>query len=113
MRHVTEEEIASELKISVEEVYSTTNEHFFANLLSIDEQSSYSDEQNGQPFFIKDNKVELPDEKLVKQEMVKELTDLISRLTEKEQLVISLFYKEEMTLTEIGQIMGLSTSRIS
>ena len=42
MRHVTEEEIASELKISVEEVYTTMNEHFFANLLSIDEQSSYS-----------------------------------------------------------------------
>ena len=113
MRHVTEEEIASELKISVEEVYTTTNEHFFANLLSIDEQSSYSDEKNGQPFFIKDNKVELPDEKLVKQEIVKELTELISRLSDKEQLVISLFYKEEMTLTEIGQIMGLSTSRIS
>ena len=113
MRHVTEEEIASELKISVEEVYTTTNEHFFANLVSIDEQSSYSDEKNGHPFFIKDNKVELPDEKLVKQEMVKELTELISRLSDKEQLVISLFYKEEMTLTEIGQIMGLSTSRIS
>ena len=113
MRHVTEEEIASELKISVEEVYTTTNEHFFANLLSIDEQSSYSDEKNGHPFFIKDNKVELPDEKLVKQEIVKELTELISRLSDKEQLVISLFYKEEMTLTEIGQIMGLSTSRIS
>ena len=49
----------------------------------------------------------------LKQEMVKELTELISRLSDKEQLVISLFYKEEMTLTEIGQIMGLSTSRIS
>ena len=44
-------------------VYTTMNEHFFANLLSIDEQSSYSDENNGQPFFIKDDKVELPDEK--------------------------------------------------
>ena len=51
MRHVTEEEIASELKISVEEVYTTINEHFFANLLSIDEQSSYSDEKNGQSVF--------------------------------------------------------------
>ena len=35
-----QEEIASELKISVEEVYTTMNEHFFANLLSIDEQSN-------------------------------------------------------------------------
>lgn len=113
MRHVTVEEIASELKISVDEVYSTANEQFFANLLSIDEQSPKSDEQNGYHFVIKDDKVEQPEKKLIKREIVKELTDLISSLSEKEQLVLSLFYKDEMTLTEIGQIMGLSTSRIS
>ena len=32
---------------------------------------------------------------------------------EKEQLVVDLFYKEELTLTEIGEVLGLSTSRIS
>ncbi len=31
----------------------------------------------------------------------------------KEQLVVSLFYKEELTFTEIAQLLGLSTSRIS
>jgi RNA polymerase sigma factor for flagellar operon FliA len=45
--------------------------------------------------------------------MLKEMASVISHLNEKEQLVLSLFYREELTLTEIGQVMGLSTSRIS
>lgn len=45
--------------------------------------------------------------------MLLELAELISQLNEKEQIVLSLFYKDELTLTEIGQVMGLSTSRIS
>ena len=63
------------------------NEHFFANLLSIDEQSSYSMmKRTDNRFSIKDNKVELPDEKLVKQEMVKEITELISNFLIKSNL---------------------------
>jgi RNA polymerase sigma factor for flagellar operon FliA len=45
--------------------------------------------------------------------MHEKLAEVIQQLNEKEQLVISLFYKEELTFTEIGKIMGLSTSRIS
>lgn len=45
--------------------------------------------------------------------MINQLISVIQQLNEKEQLIISLFYKEELTLTEIGQVMGLSTSRIS
>src|SRR5690606_34830877 len=40
MRTITAKEIADELNITEEEVYTTMNEHFFANILSIDEQPS-------------------------------------------------------------------------
>jgi RNA polymerase sigma factor FliA len=62
---------------------------------------------------IKDDKNLLPDEKILKEELFTQLKEKIECLLENEQLVISLFYKEELTLTEIGQVMGLSTSRIS
>ncbi|XTP52895.1 FliA/WhiG family RNA polymerase sigma factor [Niallia sp. Krafla_26] len=113
MRHVTEEDIARELNISVDEVYTIMNEQFFAHVLSIDDQSDETDEKTGQKYLIKDKNIEQPEEEMIKHEIVKEMIDQISKLSEKEQLVISLFYQEEMTLTEIGQIMGLSTSRIS
>jgi RNA polymerase sigma factor FliA len=113
MRHVSEEEIANELKIPVEEVYTTINEQFFANVLSIDDQQGKKDDKEDHSFSIKDKKMVQPEELTVKKEAIKEMTEVISNLSEKEQLVISLFYYEELTLTEIGHIMGLSTSRIS
>jgi RNA polymerase sigma factor FliA len=113
LRQVTEEEIAHELNISVEAVYTMINEQFFANVLSIDEQPTETDNKIGQSFVIKDERGEQPEEKLLKNEVIEEMALIISKLNQKEQLVISLFYHEELTLTEIGQIMGLSTSRIS
>lgn len=113
MRNVTAKDVANELNISEEEVFTTMNEHFFSNLLSIDENVHEQEDKDGQTFAIKDPKAEIPEEKVIKDELIEELTEKISSLGEKEQLVLSLFYKEELTLTEIGQVMNLSTSRIS
>lgn len=113
MRHVTEEDIARELNLSSDEVYTIMNEQFFSHFLSIDEQSDEADDKPGQPYMIKDKKGIQPEDELIKREVIQEMTELISKLSEKEQLVMSLFYQEELTLTEIGHIMGLSTSRIS
>jgi RNA polymerase sigma factor for flagellar operon FliA len=96
-----------------EEVYSVMNEHFYANVLSIDEQPGDSEDKEGGSYAIKDDKAVIPEEKVLKNEILEEMAERISQLNEKEQLVISLFYKEELTLTEIGEVMGLSTSRIS
>ncbi|MCM3214722.1 FliA/WhiG family RNA polymerase sigma factor [Niallia taxi] len=113
MRNVTVQEIADDLDLSTDEVYSTMNEHFFANVLSIDEQLNESDEKEGPTFAIRDDKTEIPEEKVMKDELIQEMASMIETLNDKEQLVLSLFYKEELTLTEIGQVMNLSTSRIS
>ncbi|WP_141433440.1 FliA/WhiG family RNA polymerase sigma factor [Bacillus sp. 03113] len=107
-------EIAQELDMSENEVYNTMNEYFFAHILSIDEQPIDGENNyEGHSFLIKDMNTDLPEEQLVKNEMIDELAEEIASLNKNEQLVVSLFYKEELTLTEIGQVMGLSTSRIS
>lgn len=113
MRNVTVQEIAMELNLSEEEVYSTMNEHFFANVLSIDEQLNESEEKESSSYTIKDDKTDIPENKIIKDELIQEMANMIETLNDKEKLVISLFYKEELTLTEIGQVMNLSTSRIS
>lgn len=113
MRNITAQEVAEELELPVDEVYSTMNEHFFANVLSIDEQMNESDDKESQSFSIRDDKTLIPEEKVLKDELVQEMSVKIQELNDKEQLVISLFYKEELTLTEIGSVMNLSTSRIS
>lgn len=112
MRNVTSKEIAQELNMSEDDVHNTMNEHFFANVLSIDEQPD-GEEKEGAGFSLRDERAEIPEEKIMKNELISELSLMISHLNDKEQLVLSLFYQEELTLTEIGQVMDLSTSRIS
>ncbi|MBS4198980.1 FliA/WhiG family RNA polymerase sigma factor [Bacillus sp. FJAT-49732] len=112
MRHVSIEEIASESGFSVEEVYRTLNEHFYASVLSMDEQI-YDQDDESHSHNIQDEETLTPEEQLVKNEWLHDLEMALSELNEKEQLVLSLFYKEELTFTEIGEILQLSTSRIS
>lgn len=106
-------EIAHELGMTEDEVYTTINEQFFANILSMDEHPLDADDHDNHFFTLKDKKAEIPEEVIVKQELLEELAATIEGLSEKEQLIISLFYQEELTLTEIGKILNLSTSRIS
>lgn len=113
MRNVSPAEIAEELHISEDDVYTAMNENFFANILSIDEHPQDQDDKEGTKYYIKDNHAEIPENHVLQEELYEELSQIIAKLNEKEQLVLQLFYKEELTLTEIGQVMGLSTSRIS
>jgi RNA polymerase sigma factor for flagellar operon FliA len=89
------------------------NEGFFANILSMDEYMKESEDKEQQTYSIRDDKAVLPEEELLKEEMYENLAKVIENLNEKEQLVVSLFYKEDLTFTEIGHVMSLSTSRIS
>ena len=112
MRHATPEELAEHMDISVEDVYQTVQEHFFSNVLSINEQQD-REESEGKAFVIRDDTTRTPEQEIVKSELLEDLAVNIQKLNEKEQLVLSLFYTEEMTLTEIGEMLELSTSRIS
>jgi RNA polymerase sigma factor for flagellar operon FliA len=113
MGQVSISEIAEELTMTDDEVYTTMNEQFFANILSMDEMPLDSDEKENHLSTLKDKKAEIPEEVVAKQELIDELAASIEELSEKEQLIISLFYHEELTLTEIGKVLNLSTSRIS
>ncbi|SET41002.1 RNA polymerase sigma factor for flagellar operon FliA [Salinibacillus kushneri] len=109
------EEIADRMGISSQEVLSTLKDSLYANTLSLEEKSNDEDNQSseGIGYMIPDEKVSLPEDQMIDQEKVSELADAIQHLNEKEQMVVSLFYQEELTLTEIGEVLELSTSRIS
>lgn len=112
-RHVSAEEVAAELEIPINEVYQTMQEHLVSNVLSIDEQLQDFDDSEGKSFVIRDEVTKTPEQVAVQLELLKDLAENIKKLNEKEQLVLSMFYTDELTLTEIGEALGLSTSRIS
>lgn len=112
MRHATPEELAEHMNLPIEEIYQMVHEHFFSNVLSINEQQD-QEEQEGIAFVIRDDDTRTPEQEILHIELLGDLAQNIEKLNEKEQLVLSLFYTEEMTLTEIGEMLELSTSRIS
>lgn len=114
-RPATAKEIADELGLSIGEVEETVKDSLFANVLSMEEKpkDGSEDHKEGIGYSIPDDHTLTPSESLIQSENHHELATQIEELNDKEQMVISLFYKEELTLTEIGQIMELTTSRIS
>ncbi|WP_318615395.1 FliA/WhiG family RNA polymerase sigma factor [Sporosarcina sp. YIM B06819] len=113
LRHATPEEIAEHMGMSVDDVYQTVHEHYFSNVLSIDEKINDDDDEGQKSFVIKDQASRTPEQRTMMNELIGDLSIKIKELNKNEQLVLSLFYTEEMTLTEIGEILSLSTSRIS
>ncbi|WP_216827965.1 FliA/WhiG family RNA polymerase sigma factor [Alkalihalobacterium elongatum] len=112
-RYVNASEVADELGSTEEEITHIMSESFYANMLSIDEKTNDLDREETYKSTIEDKRALTPEESVIADATKKELARVIQNLNEKEQLVISLFYFEELTLTEIGQVLELSTSRIS
>ena len=54
-----------------------------------------------------------PAEAFDQAEVRETLADAISRLPEREKIVITLYYYEELTLREIGEALGVTESRVS
>ena len=54
-----------------------------------------------------------PQSSLAQTEMREALADAIARLPEREKLVVTLYYYEELTLREIGEVLGVTESRVS
>ncbi|WP_255304676.1 FliA/WhiG family RNA polymerase sigma factor [Sporolactobacillus terrae] len=111
MRSATLEEVAKLCKMTVNEVSQVVSESLFSNLLSLDDGGSDNGESGANA--IEDTRSDSPEEHVLEEERHAQLAKEIDKLNEKERLVVSLFYYEELTLTEIGQVLNLSTSRIS
>lgn len=113
-RNPTSEEVAAALKISVDEYFQMLEEIHILSFVSLDD--SWEDE-DGSPFglldILEDTGIENPQSQLMARQMLESLAESIETLPEKERLVITLYYYEELNLKEIGAVLELSESRIS
>ncbi|HLR42407.1 MAG TPA: FliA/WhiG family RNA polymerase sigma factor [Pseudogracilibacillus sp.] len=114
-RTPTASEIAIALDMEREEVESIINHALFSNVISVDQaiKNTESDDNMTISDTIIDEDLMEPEQELVHNELKERLVESIQKLNKNEQLVINLFYVEELSLTEIGEILELTTSRIS
>ncbi len=110
-REPNDKELALELGVSDEEAKDLIKKASVSSLISLDE---YTEANNGK-VNIKDdaNKGFSPENELGKKEMKLMLVDALNTLTEKEKIVINLYYFDELTLKEISKVLEVSESRIS
>ncbi len=115
MRTPSSQEIAEVIGTDPAEVENIVVNTLAANILSIDTsyKTQEADETDNLAHMIVDDQSVTPDQSVLESEQKQELINNIKQLNDNEQLVISLFYHEELTLTEIGHVLNLTTSRIS
>jgi RNA polymerase sigma factor for flagellar operon FliA len=108
-------ELAKSLKISTTELFSALDDVASTTMLSLDELI-YKEEDNRQVprvETVEDLGTESALGDMEKEELKGYLTQAISHLSEQERLVVALYYYEELTLKEIGEVMQISESRVS
>ncbi len=109
-RPATDEEIARELEISLDELDDWQNQTKVSNLISLDDYM----EQGETKVEIASSEDYVQPEKVVEQQALKQiLLDALEMLTEKEKKVIVFYYYEELTLKEISSILEVTESRVS
>ena len=107
-------DVAEELDIDLEQYYKMLSDIHGAALLSLDDyiRSNIGSDSSSSTFNDGMKSDDSPSEDLIRSELKEVLAEAVRKLTEKEQLVISLYYYDELTLKEIGKVMELTESRI-
>ena len=114
-RAPTDEEIAEKLGITTEELDDSLTDISRSSIAALDELwtvSSGSGDQVSLIDTIEDTSGPQPSQALDQTEMREALGESIAHLPEREKLVITLYYYEELTLREIGEVLGVTESRV-
>lgn len=110
-RDAEDSEVASLLGMSQEEYHGILQDSAGCKLFSFEELAEKS--ESGIEVFDSESEGSTPLEGLERDSFQKQLAQAIQTLPEREQLVLSLYYDEELNLKEIGAVLGVSESRVS
>ena len=114
-RTPTEPEVAEELGISLEDLHTIFSQVSFVNVIALDELLNVGGERGDKLSLVdtlEDTKAEDPVQAFETEETKYLLARAINTLPEREKIVVTLYYYEGLTLAEIGQVLGVTESRI-
>jgi RNA polymerase sigma factor for flagellar operon FliA len=114
-RSPTESEVAEELGIKLEDLHTIFSQVSFVNVVALDELLTAGGEKGDKLSLVdtlEDTKAEDPVAAFETEETKYLLAKAINTLPEREKIVVTLYYYEGLTLAEIGQVLGVTESRI-
>ncbi len=114
-RTPTEPEVAQEMGITLDELHTIFSRVSFVNVVALDELLNVGGEKGDKLSLVdtlEDTKAEDPVAAFESEETKYLLAKAINHLPEREKIVVTLYYYEGLTLAEIGQVLGVTESRI-
>ncbi len=114
LRTPSDQEVADEMGITEEDLHGIFNQISFVGLVALDEVLSGSGDR-GESTTLGDtipDKAEGPVAAFEVEEMKQILASAINRLGDREKIVLTLYYYEGLTLAEIGEVLGVTESRV-
>jgi RNA polymerase sigma factor FliA len=114
-RPPSSEEVASSMGIEIDDFEALLDDVKGTSLVSLEElgQGPASEDKSALLEALLSREDQDPLELLNLHDLKKALTEAIAELPEKERLVLSLYYFEELTMKEVGKVLNLTESRIS
>ena len=114
-RPPSDAEIAEEMGISTDDLNHIYTQLSTVSLVALDELLSFEGDKGDRLSLVEtleDTKTTGPVEAVEAEEMKRILAEAINRLPEREKIVVTLYYYEGLTLAEIGQVLGVTESRV-
>jgi RNA polymerase sigma factor FliA len=115
-RAPTDEEMAKELEMTVSDFQDALLQISNSTVAALDELWTVSDASGDQVSLLdtlQDTGAPDPAAAMDATELKDRIADAIARLPEREKLVVALYYYENLTLREIGEVLGVTESRVS
>lgn len=110
-RDAKDTDVAEYLNVDISEYYAMTQDCASSRLFSLEESLDGDDERPDSQ--IHDPHAIEPAKKVSADQQRSALAAEITRLPEREKLVLSLYYDQELNLKEIGEVLSVSESRVS
>ncbi|MDQ1403300.1 MAG: polymerase sigma factor FliA [Actinomycetota bacterium] len=113
LRTPTDAEVAEEMGMTEQELHNVFNQISFVGLVALDEMLAGGD--RGESTTLGDtipDKGDGPVQAYEVEEMKQILAGAINRLGDREKIVLTLYYYEGLTLAEIGEVLGVTESRV-
>ncbi|GAA4619433.1 RNA polymerase sigma factor WhiG [Saccharopolyspora hordei] len=111
-RTATDAELAEELGLSLDELRELFAQLQMTSVVALDDLIGAGPMQASLAETLPDDRAEDPVATLVDRDSRRQLAEAVERLSERDRVVVTLYYFENLTLAEIGKVLGVTESRV-
>lgn len=111
-RTATDAELAAELELSTEELRDLLAQLQMTSVVALDDLIGSGSAAASLVETLRDDRAEDPMAALVDRDSRRQLAEAVERLSDRDRIVVTLYYFENLTLAEIGKVLGVTESRV-